>query len=113
MLYEVITENVYILGVGRTGFEHDEYVNKIRTGVEKFAQIKEKNESFYNKIGYLSLDTSNVDAYQALKSRLEEIKETGVEDNIIFYLATPPDLFVTIPSALHIQGLAKESKYIV
>ena len=95
-LYEkgAFGSGVKILGVGRTNFSDEQYREHLKKSIEK------DGDGFFSNIFYLSADPALSETYNMLKKRLFEFNET----NYLFYLATPPSLYETIP--LNLKGVA-------
>ena len=90
--------DISILGVGRTHFTDTSYRDHITS------EWDDKDEKFIKSIFYLSIDPSNHTEYKLLKERLEQFGPAGY----LFYLATPPSLYETIPVNLREVGLNRE-----
>ena len=62
------------------------------------------------RMHYLPLDASEPDAYRRLAARLEELdREYHTKGNVVFYLATVPQLFGSIVKDLGAAGLTRPS----
>jgi glucose-6-phosphate 1-dehydrogenase len=60
---------------------------------------------------YHSMDPEDGDVYSGLADRLKQLsKELQIAPNYIFYLATPPSLYETIPRLLCGAGLTREGE---
>ncbi|OFY14221.1 MAG: glucose-6-phosphate dehydrogenase [Bacteroidetes bacterium GWF2_39_10] len=90
--------DISILGVGRTHFTDTSYRDHITS------EWDDRDEKFNKSIFYLSIDPSNHTEYKLLKERLEQFGPAGY----LFYLATPPSLYETIPVNLREVGLNRE-----
>lgn len=99
-----------ILGVSRTSISDAEFRTKLKDGILKFAQLDaDKVDAFLNKIFYFAIDTFNAEDYQKLKNKIKSIqKENNIEDNLLFYLSTPPSMFSVISNNLKGVDLHKE-----
>lgn len=105
-------ENFAILGVSRTGFTDDSFREKMKEGIRQFALSKNASQAeldeFSQLLYYLPLETDNESEYGKLKARLQQFdKENGTQENYLFYLSTPPNLYPLIPRFLAQQGLNK------
>ncbi|SHI53485.1 glucose-6-phosphate dehydrogenase [Propionispora hippei] len=103
-----------IVGVSRTPFSDDEFRTHLRSGIEKFSRRgtpKEKEWSaFAGNVHYLQAEYNDSSLYQ----KLLELDETSwsTPPNLIFYLATPPNLFPEIISQLgNFDLLRGDSRY--
>jgi len=86
--------SVKILGVGRTRFTDEQYREHLKSSSGP------DNPVFFSNIFYLSADPAVSESYNLLKKRLYEFDES----NYLFYLATPPSLYETVP--LNLKGVA-------
>lgn len=103
-----LPDNFAVIGVSRTQMDDDKFREKTSDSLKKlnFNDTKE----FLQKIFYVSLETSDANAYSPLKKKIEEVeKKFKVISNYIFYMATPPDLFEIIPKALKNIGISHEN----
>ena len=104
-----------VLGVSRSNLSDVDFREKMKKGIKNFSHYKNASDTtidlFLSKVFYLSMDTGNGDEYVALKKRLNKLdKELKIEQNYIFYLSTPPQLYSKIPKFLYGQGLNLEQK---
>ena len=104
-----------ILGVSRTNLTDEAFRDKMKEGIEKFANYgkehKEKADSFLTRLFYQALDTFAADEYSKLKDRLTSLdNQFGTPGNYLYYLSTPPNLYKIIPESLSAHKLNKQSK---
>ncbi len=111
-----------ILGVSRTKYSDDAFREKMYSDIKQYAERlcnEELLKKFLKNVFYLSIDTSNPDDYSLLKDKLNELdKIKNTNGNYIYYLATPPSLYLTAARAiakhgLHHNGNGKRKKIIV
>ncbi len=66
---------------------------------------------FSNRIDYHQGSFEDPAAYQALRGKLEGLcRREGMEENYLFYLATPPEHFPEIVNQIHQAGLVPEHR---
>jgi glucose-6-phosphate 1-dehydrogenase len=93
-----------VLGIGRTAYTDEAYR-------EMIASHMEDSEEMLPLLHYLSMDPAGEENYALLKERLTGLaEELGIQANYIFYLATPPSLYETIPRFLSGVGLTEEEE---
>lgn len=105
-----LPENISILGAARTRFSDTSFRHHIEENLRKFIKPEEYDpdqaEEFLKKIYYETMDPSLADDYPRLKERLDQldslIRNPG---NYLYYIATPPVLYETIPLLLQSVGL--------
>ncbi|HER07997.1 MAG TPA: glucose-6-phosphate dehydrogenase [Bacteroides sp.] len=96
---DLLPDQFAVLGVGRTPYTDASYR-------EMLAGHLQGGKDFLHSVFYLSMDPGKKEDYGILKTRLSEIaaaRQTGI--NHIFYLATPPELYTSIPAFLADAGL--------
>ncbi len=92
----LLPDNFAIVGVGRSKIENEAFHKQMREGINSFANIKKEDniDSFLSFLSYISINTSESSDYSKLKTYLKELdKQKDTQSNIIFYLATPPQLY--------------------
>ena len=119
-LYELFSrgmmpEKFAVLGVSRTNFDDESFRKYAGENIRSFLKDKEPDseilDSFLSRVFYLCIDTLNEDSYFRLREKFVEIREKAeVPDNILFDLATPPDMYRIIPRALKKAGLNKSNE---
>jgi len=93
-----------VLGVGRSEYSDDTYREFIASNMED-------SEEILPLLHYLSMDPAQEKNYKILKERLTGLSaSSGIPPNFIFYLATPPSLYETIPLFLSKVGLTSETE---
>ena len=106
----LLSEEFAILGVSRTHYSDADFQQKLKESLTANEKVdQDVLNAFLERVHYQAIDTSNVDDYATLKTRLADIEvqyKTG--GNTTFYLATPPSLYSIIPSSLAAHGLNTE-----
>jgi glucose-6-phosphate 1-dehydrogenase len=98
-----------ILGIGRTSYDDASFRSYIEESLHEFAVKFNGDRNFISMLHYLSMDPAEETGYQGLAKKLEEIrKAAGIPARYIFYLATPPSLYGSIPRYLYEHGLTAE-----
>lgn len=109
-----LPDNFAVLGVARSQFSDETFRTKMEEGIRRFAIAKkdisdDELKNFSQKLFYQSINTEDSKDYTILKDRLENLtKEQNTDNNYIFYLSTPPNLYPLVPKYLAEQGLNKE-----
>lgn len=101
-----------VLGASRTKYSDETYRAKLKRSLEKLEKTDPKIlDSFCEHLHYQALNTSDVNDYGQLKKRLGELAQHHrvKQQNIIFYLATPPSLYGIIPGCLATHQLNDET----
>ncbi len=101
-----------IIGFSRTPMTDEAFRKTAIDSVKKFADAstvrEEECTEFANALAYVAGEYHHADAFEKLKSRLEELdREHKLNGNRLFYLATPPDVYPGIIEQLNRAGLAK------
>ena len=93
---------------------HDEDIRqRFRDGIEKFSRKGKPKDDVWSRfskhIYYKRGDFTKPDLYSLLKKQCGKLeKEWNSKAQLIFYMATPPDLFGEIPKHLKKAGLAND-----
>lgn len=104
-----------VIGVGRTDYSDVEYRRFLKDSFQKFNKVEaatvDRFDHFLKNVFFQTLDTEKAEEYTLLRNRIEELQRSQmVEDNILYYLATPPSMYETIPACLQSVGLNTESE---
>jgi glucose-6-phosphate 1-dehydrogenase len=100
-----------LLGFARTGKSDDEFRRDLHEALAKGVHGRPLDEAkwaaFAARIGYVAGDYDAPAGFQALGKRLDEIAARDqAPPNRLFYLATPPNVFVPIVKQLQAAGLS-------
>jgi glucose-6-phosphate 1-dehydrogenase len=102
-----------LLGFARTSMTDDDFRGHASEFLPKNAPASASGYSqkdFQEQLRYFTGDYDDPQAYQRLAQRLDELDREGqLAGNRLFYLATPPDVYVRIVEQLGKAGLAKPS----
>ncbi|NLT52229.1 MAG: glucose-6-phosphate dehydrogenase [Ignavibacteria bacterium] len=114
-LFDLFVQNLLpdkyaVIGVSRTNYSNEIFRDIMKEGIKSFSRSKnspdEMIDEFLRKLFYISINTSNPDEYDYLKTEIDKIdKITSNSGNYIFYLSTPPALYGIIPENLGLSGL--------
>lgn len=101
---ELLPEKFAVLGIGRS-----EYTNE--TYREMISKSLNNSEKMLPLLHYFSMDPEEEEAYPRLVEYLAAMSSAHqMTSNYIFYLATPPKLYETIPVNLSRVGLTTETE---
>ena len=106
-----LPEKYAILGVGRSPFSDESYRQEAVLENPHFSSVKDIDNNlkkFAALVHYVSLDTGKEAAYAGLKEKLTNILPDTLDPNIIFYLSTPPKLYIMIANSLAAHGMNLE-----
>jgi glucose-6-phosphate 1-dehydrogenase len=96
-----LPDNFKILGFSSSEMTDEEFIDKLRHGVEKFGEEPldhEKWQDFARFLYYQPGSFTSLDDFQLLASRLVDLEDGPA--NRLFYLATPPAFFAEIVTSL-------------
>lgn len=109
-LYNLFLDNwlpdrFIMLGVDRKAMTHQEFIERLHDGTQKFSRRKIDEERWNDFASHLGLfvagDFANPDCYKKLKQQLEEQdKEWNVKATRVYYLAIPPNMIETVTRQL-------------
>ncbi len=109
---DLLPDRFFLLGCGRTEMSDDAFRGEIRTALgTRWQEMDETmREQFARRCGYLRGDYDDPALYRALAARLATLsKEQDTAGNLLFYLSTPPNLYVPIVKQLGAAGLTHEA----
>jgi glucose-6-phosphate 1-dehydrogenase len=96
-----------LVGYSRTEMSDEEFRKRAAEFLPKTAG-QEKLGEFLKHLSYFSGDYDDLGAFQRLSKRLDEVDSEGdLHGNRLFYLATPPDVYLKIIEQIGKAGLAK------
>jgi glucose-6-phosphate 1-dehydrogenase len=109
----LLPENFAVIGVARAPKDDGAFRKELADSLRLYGD-KDLGRSDADwlaaRMFYLQGDFDDASAYEKLTQLLEKIDQTQQTDaNYLFYLATPPQAFATIPRNLSRAGLLKES----
>lgn len=104
-----LPDDLNIIGVSRTKYEHDEFRASMKESVQKFnGNFDEKTwEQFAPHLYYVPSDAAKIDVYDDLQADLKEIE--GGDANRLYYLSVAPFLYAPIITNLGQSGMNQEN----
>jgi len=103
-----------IVGMGRSQMDDDSFRANVKQGLEEFAPDKMDTDEwkvFSQHLSYVCGDFNDDDAINALKKKLSDLEqEIGGDDNRLYYLATPPQVYEPILNRLGETGMVEPSR---
>ena len=107
---KLLPETFKVLGVGRMTMTDDTFRAKTIDGLSQFVPKSKYSDedarNFATNLHFQSMDTSEVNDYAELKTRLETLSDSlACEANYLFYYATPPLMYTTITHHLKAHNL--------
>jgi glucose-6-phosphate 1-dehydrogenase len=103
-----IPEGFFIIGFARTAMDDGEYRKTVEAAIKNSLKPwkQEQVDGFVKKCFYMHGDYGDNEAYVKLKQRTEELsRQFATGGNLVFHLATPPELYSQIASKLGENGL--------
>ncbi|HTO95741.1 MAG TPA: glucose-6-phosphate dehydrogenase [Myxococcales bacterium] len=101
-----------VVGVAKTGYAHDEFVQDMREAVGKFSRTRpidpEIWQDFAAGMRYVCGEFDDPDTFARLRNTLEEAdRSRATRGNRLFYFATPPSAFPSLLERLKEAGLIR------
>jgi glucose-6-phosphate 1-dehydrogenase len=111
---KLLPEKFAILGLGRTKMSDDEFRKKMKDSVLSYSEEKNPDtgqlDEFEGYLSYMPMDNTVEADFLRLKEKLcEKDKSLCTDGNFIFYMATPPRMYLVIAENLAKAGLARQS----
>ncbi|BEQ16056.1 glucose-6-phosphate dehydrogenase [Desulfoferula mesophila] len=104
-------EHFYICGAARSEMSREQFQDKMRQAVESRGLDMGAWQAFADRLHYQAVVYDQVESYQALATRLDELDARhGVGGNRILELAIPPTLYQTMAVTLARAGLSQEER---
>ena len=110
---KVLKDNFFIIGCARTKMDSKSFQDKIKTVLlnNNKSQKSSKINNFIEKCHYIFGNYDDSKLYEDLKNILNNLcKKYTIESNIVFYMAIPPTLFLSVTEQLTINNLLKETE---
>lgn len=104
---KALPKQFLIIGTARTHQSTETYRRSVRTVLEsKVGNTDIQSiKGFLRLLYYITADPHVQIDYQTLFSEIEQLRRAlDIDDNIIYYLATPPQLYSVIPSHIEESG---------
>lgn len=103
-----------IVAMGRTSLTNEKFRENLMNDVNKFSRsgkvVADKWEAFAKNLFFQVSDINDTKTYQEQGERIDNFrKETGVEPNIIYYLAVAPRFFSIVADNLSKHKLAVDT----
>lgn len=103
-----------VLGIGRSQMTNEQFRENVNCAIVDENQHSndraDQINDFCEKLHYLSIDPSDFNAYNQIRHKLHEIgSQLDIQENYLFYLATPPSLYKTIATGLSKSDLKDQS----
>lgn len=115
MNQNLLPEKFVLLGVGRGEMTSTDFREKMAEAIRKYREDREQEMShipeFVKNAEYHRLDYSKLSDYADMGLKLTKVRnESGIGGNVIFYMATPPNMYETICSHLSEAGLTDQAE---
>ena len=110
-IQKLLPEKFILLGLSRTVVSNEDFRAGMRTAIKEFKEIDDASgiDEFTQKLYYSTIQFDDLNAYHALKDRLGLLRSRFlIGGNTVYYLATPPNLYDTIPKNLAAAGMHKQ-----
>ena len=107
--HERLPEQFAVLGIGRTEMDDAAFRQSMVDALAK--EDGEQVKGFAEKLFYLSMNTTDAEAFAPLKERIDALEgQIGFKGNILFYLSVPPKIYATVAEGLGKQGLHRSEE---
>src|SRR5512133_2940515 len=104
-----------IVGVGRTGMDDDAFRTYLHEAMERSGHLNDQRASLWDEFAkmlhYVTVDASKADEFTRLREELQAINtDHNARSNYLFYLATPPSMYVPIIRHIGLCGLNRPQR---
>jgi glucose-6-phosphate 1-dehydrogenase len=102
-----------ILGTSRSEMSDDEFRKFVADSLKEFAnQSGPQVDDFISHFYYLAHDVTDVDAYEPIKTKIEELdSKYQTQGNRIFYMSVAPRFFGMIGESIKSEGLMSDNGF--
>ncbi len=109
---ELLSEKFYFVGCGRKNISDAEYRKTCEDIIAEDCKEPSQYEDFLSRIYFVSGDYNEPSFYESIKTKLATLdKKYNVDEQHIFYLSVPPQIYPVIVQNLCSSGLScKENK---
>ena len=109
-----LPEKFRVIGFARRDKTDESWREELKTEVKEHSRPPRREvaiwEAFEKNLFYHRGDLTDTEAYQSLAERLAGFEDPSLRENLVFYLAISPTLFVEVVDQLHDAGLLKRQK---
>lgn len=111
----LLPANFSTIGVARREVSDEDFRKGLTESIKSFSRRKEINENVWKELAdhtyYVKCPFDDAKAYEGLRDKIESLQtESGMNSNLLFYLATSPDYFEVISENLKKVGLLDQSE---
>jgi len=107
---QLLADCTKVVGFGRGKYSSEEFINTMRRWTEDSDYVRDVDDqswqSFVERVVQFSGDATNSEDLRRLKNQLDD-------ENIVFYLSTPPSIFAPICSAMGEADVVSERTRLV
>jgi len=111
-LADLLPEKFAVLGIGRSEYDDEKFRKKMESAINDETDSKEAiSKDFLKMLSYQIVSSHSHDEYKKLKERLASLsEEMEIDENYLFYLATPPSVYTEIVKYLGTHHLYNQEK---
>lgn len=113
-LRKLLPKRFLIVGVARTKQNTEEYRTKLREAIIDSRKSSVVDgpamDGFLKHIYYISMDTTTPANILAARQIDQMRVASDIDDNILYYLATPPTMYALIPRFIQDAGMNRSSR---
>ena len=106
-----LPQGLQIVGFARSTYSDEQFREFMWNGAQEFGELAMRREEwdvFARSLFYVSGDLSDLDQFNRLRQRLEELENDRRPTNRLFYLSIAPRLYETAVTNLGASGLTQE-----
>ncbi len=109
---KLMPERFTIIGCGRTQMTDEEFREEMENSIRSFTSITRMDMIFRQNLVYQPMEYAREEDYHYLRERITSC-QGDADENVLFYLATPPSLYPVIPELLAKNGLNRKGSKII
>lgn len=105
----LLPEEFAVVGIARTKMSNEEFRTEVKNSIAKQVKEEDNIEEFIARFTYIAGVYDDANTYEQINKELTRHSEVyNTNANAVFYMATPPQLFLVIAKGLHEGGLLAE-----
>lgn len=108
---DLLPKEFAVVGVARTGMSNLDFQDEVRKSITKQVKKNDDVDSFISRFTYIAGSYDDEKTYEQIDKELKRhSKVYKTKGNAVFYMATPPQLFLVIAKGLYDGGLLSEKE---
>ncbi|KAL8703340.1 MAG: hypothetical protein Q9201_003476 [Fulgogasparrea decipioides] len=97
----LLSDQLKIIGLDPTQMSQDDFIQHIQSCVDDSSELADQLKAFCERCSYITINQdAGDDSFVELRERMESFIQDGEAQNRHFYMAVPPNVYVTVSEQL-------------